>query len=461
MSEHEPAPVAKATPGHNRPPVEAPDEATLKAMLEEAYPEAEKTMLEMEAAAKDVPKTIPVDDAELAGKVSLLLKKAADNRNDWDAIGVKRARPWKAAGNIVRNWFKSKEDRCDALIKDLKPRHTKWLEDKAEEEQREADARAEAAAKLAAEKKFDADWAEALVELAEYNARKHREDQERARLAEEEAREDLMWAEAREELMAYDARKAEERAALLEQEAATRRKDRKNELRRLTNEAKKLGMLDKAEGLTDVMLARYRELIGENGLIPKLKELLQDDRNLLTAEERAELDEETAALAKLREERAENRLAQEKARTKASEALQEAATAGDAAKALEKQAPALERKAGQAARGAAVHENRAVRADMAADKLTVADASRSYGEGGTVATLSGSWQPRVDDFNAIPPAMLWEHINRDAIDAAITKFRFANQPAWEERRGVGPGKGLVADALPGVTFVWTPDGRIA
>lgn len=444
--------------GHNKPPVEVPDEDTLKADLNERYPLAQATLDEMVAAANDVPEVIT--DDETAGKVQLLLKKLSDNRGDWEAIGVKQARPWKSAGNIVRNWFKTKEDKCEETIKKIKPRYTLYLEEKAAREQREADERAEKARLLAVEKKFYADWDEALVELADYNARKAREEQEAARKREDDAREDAMWAEARAELAEYDARKAEERRLKLEEEAANRRKERKKDLTRLNREAKALGIKDAAGELTDEDRARYRQLIGENGEIPKLKELLQDDRNLLTPEERAELDEEIASLERLREERRENHAKAEQAREAASTAMRESVDHGAAAKAQEQAAPALARRASQSGTTAAREENRATRAEMKADNLTVADASRTYGDGGSVGTLTGSWQFKVKDWNAVPLDVLRDYIHPDAIETAIGKWKMDNQSKWLDRRGTGVGQGRVDDAMAGVEFIWHPDTRI-
>lgn len=474
MSNHDAPAAAAGALGHNQSPVTVPEEDALNADLAKRYPTALTDLEEILEAEKHVPDEIK--DEETAGKVQALLKKTSALKNSWEALGKVEKKPWTNVASIVRSWFQTKEDKAEALIKNIKPRLTKYLDAKAEAVRLEEERKAEEARLAAEESKMDQLWAEARVELAAYDERKAREREAEARRLEEEAREDQMWAEARAELAAYDERKANERRAALLAEQAARRKTRKADLSKLVKESKGLALLDEAGTMDDTQRARYQELIKKDGLIATLQQQLEQERGMLTDEERAELDAEEAALAECRAARKALHEKAEAAAAQAREHRQTGNAAATEARSHERVGDKAERTAASAEKTAAKLDNRANRQELKSENLTDADASRTRGEGGSVGTLSGQWHPRVLDYDAglddvlvalakagkkslLPE--LWEHIPQEAKDAAITKWRMAHQAEWADRKGSGVGQGKVADALPGVEFIWVPDARIA
>lgn len=446
--------------GHNKGPVTAPEETDIVADLASRYPTAQSDLDEILAVAKDVPDTIK--DEETAGKVQALLKKSAALKNQWKALRGVEKRPWKVVGDIIGTWFETKEEAAEKLIATIKPRHTAYLDAKAEAARLEEEAKAKKAREDAERAKFLADWAEAEVELAEWETAQARKREEEARAAEEKARKDQEEAERRAAEQERLAQEAQERLKARLAQEAERRKERKVELRRLTKESKGLALIDAAGAMTEEQRSRYQALIGRDGLIQTISAQLESERGMLSPEEIAELEADEKALAECRAERKANHDRAEAAALAAANASQQAREAGQEAKAHEKAGDRAERAAASAGRSAEKLDNRADRQELRAENLTDADASRTRGEGGSVGTLSGSWQQRVLDWDA--PGLreaLWDHVHQDAKDAAVTKWKMANQRDWHAKKGTGPGQGKVTGALPGVEFIWVPTSKIA
>lgn len=493
---------AAAKIGHNNPPVTVPEEADLLADLATRYPQVVKDLAEIEAAAADVPGVIT--DEATAGKLQALLKKTSSLRAQWKALRGVEKRPWSAVLAIVGNWFETAEEKADKIIETHKPRLTAFLDAKAEaarvaaeqeaERQRAEAERLAAEAAAAEQRRKDAEAAAARAVAEEAAARRRAEEEEERRKAAEAARE----AAAAEEKRILAEKRDRERA---EKERNT---ENLKQIRRHLKDAGKLhdagigddtpmpdiemlealvrpggtlatllGQVFGSSLLThEEVLEVEQAKIAMGNMRQVLSERLGDrERRKRAKLQKEENDRQAAAAAarKLERDEDERRTAEARvAREQAEAAAETAKAAHKAAQGEVREARASGREAAddvrQAERTAATVERQAEKAESRADRmehkagtLTDADASRTRGEGGSVGTLSGRWEPRIDDRDAIPLEELRGYLNPAAIDAAITLWQRAHQREWLDKRV----DEKVEGALKGVTFLWIPDSRIA
>lgn len=447
-------PAAEAKIGHNRGAVVAPFETDLLEDLKTRYPNVEPKFDELVATAKTVPDEFT--DDETAGKVQELLRNMTDSMRRWKADRTAEKGPWQKLADLAFGFFKDKEDKLKIVHDDIKLRHTKFLQHKADEEERRREAKAEeerkkaeAAQAAAREAEMDQLWAEAHEELARFNeaAAKKRAD---------DAREDQMWAEARKELADYDARKAEERRQELEDKSRREVRTAKRELKAATTEANGLGKKDEAGELTDDEKDRYRALIGKNGVIATLQAKIADGGvAFLSDDEQAELARETENLARLQTERVANHQKAEEAKAARQKAQTEARTAGKDAQEHAADARVAGRELNQATKEAERQDARAGRAERQVSNASDADLSRTRSTLGTVGSLSGRWAYVVEDRDALTKHFgpLGMYLTSDAQDGAVYRWMRENQGTFT----VTPTR---SDQVPGVFFENVPESRI-
>lgn len=438
--------------GHNKGPISPPFESDLLEDLKTRYPTVETKFDELMASAKDVPPVI--EDDATAGKVQELLRNMTDTMKRWKADRGLEKGPWAKLADIAFNFFKSKEDKLDPVMKDIKDRHTVYLGVKAEKEEQLRLARAEEQRKeaqrladLAKEKEEDAMWAEARQELAEWEERD-------ARRRKAEAIEDQMWAEARAELAAYDEAQALKRKAEREAAEAVQRKADLKRLKSLNKEADALAVKDAAETITDDERDRYRQLIGQNGEIPALQAKLAGDRSHLSQEERDELEAEEKNLVRLRDDRVANHAAAEKAKGAKAAAQRDQKTATREANELAGEVKEAGREVAQLTKGAEKADARAGRAERAVEGATDADLSRTRSDLGTVGSLSGRWDYVVEDRDALVKYFgpLGPYLQPDAQDAAVYRYMRQHQGTFTQTP--------TRTDVPGVFFENVPESRI-
>lgn len=496
---------AKASIGHNNPPVTIPEEEALIADLDARYPQVAKDLAEIELAAKDVP--VEIRDEETAGKVQALLKKTSSLRAQWKALRGVEKRPWSAVVAIVGNWFETSEERADKIIESLKPRHTFYLDTKVEaarvaaeqevERQRQESERLKKEAEAAEAKRQEAEAAKIKAQEEEAAAIKRKEEADAARVAAEaaaaaaKAEEDRIAKEKRDRERAErdrnvqgikDAKAAMKIAERLHEAAAEQGVDDA-----ATNDMAALDAMIRFGGTISTLMGPVASsaILDEEqkdevaGMRIRLETMRKDMSDRLDARARRRQEklrkeeeaQEAAAAEKRRLAKIEDDAKEEAARVASEAAEAEAANA----KAAHKDAQGEVREARGAVRGATADvkhsertaatldrqadkaESRAERTELKAANLTDADASRTRGEGGSVGTLSGSWKPRFDDRDAIPLEALRADLHPAAVDAAVTLWQRRHQQQWADKRK----DGKVEGALPGVTFIWVPDSRIA
>lgn len=494
-----------AGPGHNQPPVSIspPPEGDVLSDLRARHPAVDETLKKLLASAATVPEKIT--DDETAGKVQDLLRQMKLAKKTWGAArGVEKA-PWQDLADAVFNYFKKPEDALDKAIKDITPRHTAYLEEKAaaETRRREEEARKEreAADKVrreaeeAAERKRQAEAEEAAARERAAAAERAREEAERRRKEEEEK---AKAAKAEAERLERERKERDE--AERQQNSRTLR-----EMKSHHKTAAKLAEKAREGKIAEVEVAELDELILEGGKIGTLgakllhSSLLDegelDDiaamRNELGVwrKERsarvAEAEEREAAERRRKaEEEAEKRAADERARrdaerkadeeraAKARKEREEAEAAAFKAKEEKKRADAEARAARTDARDAFAEqkeaaksektlgeqadrtERRADRMDRKIENASDADLSRTRSDRGTVGSLSGRWAWDIRDRPALLATLgpLGPHLNPDAVDAAVTKWMREHQGTFTGER--------VEGLLPGVVFDWEPESRI-
>ncbi len=492
----------RMTIGHNKPPINPPEEGDFLDDLRGRYPEVEAMRQELLAAAKTFPAKLA--DDETAGAVQDLYRKMAKHKSQWESWRKLEKGPWAKIADIAFNFFKKAEDELKTAMDDLKERHTVFAEAKAEAARLAAEEKAKREREEAARLQREAEEAEARRVAAEHKEREAREREEQKRLEAEaaerrrqEAEEAAARAKAEEQRIA--AEKRERERAQKEENAAMLR-----EIKRLARSAEKLSESAADADLLGDDAKEFDDLILEGGQISLLgsrlinSHLLDDDQRQAVSDIRAQLVEwrtarsarmkakEEAAEAKRRQkaeaerEAAEAAAAAERAQRikedeeRAARARQdrEAAEAAAAkAKAEEKAAKQDVRTARAEAHGAVADqkaagreekllsgqavktENRAARMENKLDNSSDADLSRTRGEFGSVGSLSGKYVPRIVNAEIIPlDKELRGYLHADAIDAAITRWQRDHQREWNDD--------AITNALPGVVFDWVPDSRI-
>jgi len=202
--------MSEAGLGHNNPPGPVPpDVSRVLADLKLRHPIAAR-LAELTKSAGDSPETLK--DETQATDVQDLIRQMTTAKAQWKATRGVEKEPWATIADAVFGYFKTPEDTLDGWLKKLKPRHTKWLEDKAAEEEAAREALAKAERETAERALAEAAEAENRRLAAIEKEKEAEREKQRAIEAEENARWDKIWAEARVELAVYDAARATEAA---------------------------------------------------------------------------------------------------------------------------------------------------------------------------------------------------------------------------------------------------------
>lgn len=379
-----------AGPGHNQPPEETPVEAAPALTVAESLELAHKALVtryaELMALAEKAPAEVtdeetfkPLSDLLKAGRAYFAMSEAARKIENEES---------RRRTATIDAWFKNPAEKLKAALDGIKTRTDAYLEDKkAKEEKRRNEVAAEKA-RVAEERRWDGIWADALGELAIWNARK-----------------------------------AEEReiAARLEKEAAARRADH------LKDRAKRL----KAVEPYLAGRAERRRLAAEKIAAERLK-AAQDERARLEAEgeRRLELEAEdlrraqdAARLAQAQEKTA-TELAAAKIETTA--ARRQETSAGKAADKAIAQADEHQERAEDLHGEADRLDKRAERAERHANAGPAA-LSRTRSDLGTTSGLSRAWKMTAIDRSVVDLNLLRGFLHPDAIDVAARGFMMAHK----------------------------------
>lgn len=357
-----------AMQGHNRPP------ADMVGDLQDKYKDLLDRMAELADAAKQAPETIADDIThakviELAKAMRKAEREADDRRRD-------EIEPFKAAGETVNGFFKSRIDPLEKLRRVITERHEAYAQRKAAAEKRRLEEEAE----------------------------KRRRAEQEALAAAQEAQRTRLNAEAAQrecEMLADFARDSRNAAASKVQLAAADLADAK--LAEAQINARLLAI--------DADFARRRQEKQEATLEERSEARRADAEALVAA--KAKRQEADTRLRLAREEEAEERRKQIEAERQAAEQRRLAAAAG---------------REERQQMDAAVREDR--RAAKIEDKAggPEADLARTRSEHGAVGTLARRWVSRVTDRTALDKAALWPFINGEAIEAALWKWMMAQTP---------------------------------
>lgn len=411
---------------HNNPPVTAPSEEDVLDDLESRYPTVGTALAQYEKTAKAVPQDIR-DDAT-AVKVQDLLRKMRDQKAQWEKDRGTEKRPWDNVARTVMNFFKTPQDKLDALIKDILPRHTAYLERKAEaariakeiaaKAEREKAEKAQREAAAAEQRRLDAERAEREAREREEAAERRRAEAEQRRKDEEARAEAARVAAAeaeakrREEArLAEIARREREAAAAKEQRERAEREKREAEARAKAAEEDRKRMDAEAE--------RRRLAEAEVAKVTAERERLREadaQRRILAAQAEADKARAEAAAS---EARAKAAKAEEKA---ARSEIREAASEQREAIADQKSAKRDERVNLSAG---VQHETRADRMDRKLLDTNDADLARMRGDH-TLGSLAGRWAYDVVDFAELPADRLWQYVSQDAKSAAVYRYMMDN-----------------------------------
>jgi hypothetical protein len=233
--------------GGNNPPI---TEDELRAELQARHANFDARYEELNGAAATVPARIA--DEDTAGKLQDLLKQIRTETDAIEASRVTEKKKWSTLADCAHAFFKRKDDQFAKLAAVLKPRLTKYLQDKRDAEERARREAAERERREAERKRAEALAAEEKRLAAERKAREEREKAERAK-AEGDAK------------AARDARlraQAAERSA----EAATVHADVASE-QAAKSDARAERIEDRLATATDADLSRTR---GERGTVGSL-----------------------------------------------------------------------------------------------------------------------------------------------------------------------------------------------
>lgn len=393
--------------GHNQPPEPTPPPAPLtiaeklaldhKALVDR-YAELMALAAEAPAEVKDEETFKPLSDLLKAGRSYLAMSEAARKIENEES---------RRRTATIDAWFKNPADVLTKAMKAIKEKTDAYLEDKRAKEEKARIAAAEAKRLAAVEKELDAQYRDALGELA-----------------------------------AYDARKAEEAqvAARLRKEAAARRTDH------LKDRGKRLAIaepyLERRRFRRELELTRQADL---------RRAAARDELARLEAEgeHRLELEAQDARAAqdaaRLAQARIDNEAQLAKAKTETAAARRQETSlgkkAGELGELADDHADQAEDLAGDAARLG----KRADRAERHASAGSAA-MSRTRSDLGTTASLTKSWKMTALDRDVVDLNLLRGFLHPDAVEVAARGYMMAhrNDPG-------GP-------VLEGATFEQLEDG---
>ncbi|MBI1213592.1 MAG: hypothetical protein GC190_19210 [Alphaproteobacteria bacterium] len=493
-----------APAGHNLPPVEPPTPEAALQDLNARYSEIDAALAEYEKAAKTFPDNLTIKDQDVAQALQDLLGKMKKSLSAWGAYKKEEKGKWNGIVKVVQNFFTTREEKLEALHNKYREKHLSFLELKAAEERRAAEAEAERLREIAA--------AEAAKALAAENERK-RAEEERAAAEQRRIEAERRASEERaaKERAEQEAKAARERAAELERQAKERaRVERKlldekaQDLKLKLAYAKRICALLENDEAEEAEIETLDENIKPNGLISQIaarilsssekteqdeaavsdatqqvatfRDALSRHRQAEEAERKREQEAEEAERQRIAKEAREKREAElaeleaaraEEAKAKADvEAAKERAAA---AKAEQREAASSEKAADRGLRSAERQERStgqtAAKADARAGRFEGrVDNTEEYklgttrGDLGTVGSLTARWTYNIVDEAALRAVSgpLGEHFTLEALQGAVHRWMSSHRGSL-----TGPVGARVKGLLAGTEFVREIDSRIA
>lgn len=495
--------------GHNSG-ITAPTEQEALDDLKRRFPELETKQAEFEDALKEYPKDLGLDDADRAAALQDLLGQIKKQKSIIKAHKKDEKGPWDRIVKVVTNLFTSAEEKLEKLEEEWVPVHQAYMDKvkaertrKQEEEAQRQREKEEAARKAAEEAE-----ARAAAARAEEEAARKREEEARAAAekAEQEKREAQARAEAAaaEERRLADERKARERAERDRNEEnlkaikrhmkeAARLHDKMGEAPEGEVEQADVDQLDALVKTGGTVGALASPMFGSSLLtheqvleieqvrlaLGNMRQVLEERLGLRERRKREkERKDAEAADAKAAEERRIQREADEARSAAAREAREKAEAEAKAADEAKRKSQAEARDARDDARGAVKEQKVAGRevkaqevvadraanmADKIEDKLENATdaeiAGTLRGELGTRGSLTRNWTLSIVDEDALREVCgpLAAHFTADALNGAAYRWMRAHQAGWAGKQRV-EGKDV---GLPGVTFAYQQGVRIA
>lgn len=486
---------------HNNPPIAIPKDTDVLVDLKGRYPEVQTLLDQYEKSLLGFPKKLGLEDEEVAAALQDLLGNMAKQKRVWSAHKKEEKSTWDKMVKVVQNFFGKAEEKVDAYLEEWRPVHTAFLDLQEAANRRKAEEEAERQRKAAEESRLAAEKAAEEQRRAEAAAAEARRKEEEARLAAEKAEQERVESLERQRVAAEEEKRLAEEKKKRDREEKARNEDGLRSLKRYMKDAEKLHLLAEADEANEAEVAQLDQLIKSGGIIglqasPIAASTLLDDEQRAEIEgirkrvgemrtamdarfskreqkrrekERAEEEKRQAELAEMRRlerEEAEGKLAAAKA------AREEEERKATAAKEEQKKAEAAARTARTEARGHAAdakdaakevkdHGTDADRAGNRADRLDrriesgAADGGPLRGELGTVGSKTGRWARFITDEAALRASLgpLGPHFTEAALEGATYQWMAAHRSGWTGER--------IEGALPGVTFIWEEESRIA
>ncbi len=374
--------------GGNLPPdpIDPPPPITLQDQLAKDHADLVKRIDELMVLAAAAPLEVkdeetfkPLSDLLKAGRVAIQMSEAARKIENEES---------RRRTAMIDAWFKNPAEKLTTLMKAVKERTDAYLEDKKAKEEKARQAAAAEKARLAEDKRLDAEMKDALAELAAYDARKAEEAATAARIAKEAAarRADHLRDRAKrlKAVEPYLATRAERRRKIAEAKAEAARKAAADELAR--QEADE---------------AHKREIAAET-------------------ERRAQ------EAARMVEARARNDAQLAQAKTETTAARRQETSLGAKADRLEAKADEHADEAEDLADEAGRLGKRAERAERHANAGSAA-MSRTRSEMGTTSSISKAWKMTALDRNVVDLNLLRGFIHPDAVEVAARGYMMAHR----------------------------------
>jgi len=493
-----PAPI-----GHNVGPITFPKDEEMLADLQRRYSDIDGRLKEWEAALAEYPTDIPLDQEDVAQSLQDLLGQVKKDSRRWDADAKGEKSPLNKLVKIVGNFFTTRVEKAEAMLEKWAPVHQAFLDKKKAEALRKAEEEAARQRQVEAEARAAAARAEEERRAAEARAAEERRKEEEARAAAAKAEAEKKAAEERAAAAKERERQLAEEKRIRDREEKEQNNTNLREIRNYMRRAEHLNSLADADEINDEEAKELDNLVRPGGSIGNLaapvaaslllgedqvaaveatrarlgelrtaisdrlgkREKAKREREAAAAAERELLEAERRRLARAEEEQ---RLAEAKKAREAEEAAAEAAAevrraeqqrareARDAANTAEAETKAAGKEIKAANTEAERAANRGDRIENRLERSTDADLSRTRGDLGTVGSLTRRWVYYITDEAPLREACgpLGEHFTTTALEGAVFHWMRAHQAGWS-------GRERVEDALPGCTFAYEQEARIA
>lgn len=369
-----PEPERVITNLHNQPPT---DEQILADQLATEYSRDVEEYQNAVADESFLPETIDSDEAN--GKYSDYDKRLSRIKSALESFRKKEKAPHSAKVAVIDSFFKGKTDKIKEINERIDKKMEVYLQKKADEKRRAAEAKAEEERREAARKLKEAQDAQRVAEEA---ARKQREESERI------LREAAAAQRKAEEEAAAARKKAEEEAAAIRANAAEQQRKQQEELDNLRLQAEK-------------------------------------DKKAIAAAEEAKKEADRAAKQAERDAKATLEQAEREAKEITKELKADLKEAEAQLAEVTKEADTAAREADNALDDAARADKTALKAERKADAKT-SDFNRTRGES-SMASTSDFWTGCLLDLDKLELEKLRYHISLEALEAAIRSAARAGQ----------------------------------